>query len=152
MPPSRGKAIKANLLARCQALFPDAAVHYGLPPTDQANDIVCIGEAGTADGLRADQETATLGTNRSRNETVFVSVLISSWRGTTSQQLVTELVFDAMALLENDLRTDPTIAGAIPNGPGATVVGWQLTETEWEALPKGRYAELDVTIRCRSRI
>jgi hypothetical protein len=113
MATSRGKAIKANLYARCQALFPDAAVHYGLPPTDQANDIVCIGEAGTADGLRADQETATLGTNRSRNETVFVSVLISSWRGTESQQLVTELVFDAMALLEADLRSDPTIAGAI---------------------------------------
>lgn len=152
MATSRGKAIKANLYARCQALFPDAAVHYGLPPTDQANDIVCIGEAGTADGLRADQETATLGTNRSRNETVFVSVLISSWRGTESQQLVTELVFDAMALLEADLRSDPTIAGAISNGSGADVIGWQLTETEWEALPQGRYAELDVTIRCRSRI
>jgi len=149
---SRGKVIKANLYARCQALYPSAAVHYGLPPTDQADDIVCIGEAGTADQLRGDQATGPMSPNRSRNETVYVSVLISSWRGTTSQQLVTELVFDAMALLENDLRTDPTIAGAIPIGPGADVVGWQLTETEWEALPKGRYAELDVTIRCRGRI
>jgi hypothetical protein len=152
MATSLGKAIKANLFTRCRALYPNAAVHYGLPPTDQADDIVCIGEAGTADGLRADQETATLGTNRSRNETIFVSILISSWRGTSDQQLVTELVFDAMALLENDLRTDPTIAGAIPNGSGADVIGWQLTETEWEALPKGRYAELDVTVRCRGRI
>lgn len=152
MATSRGKVIKANLLARCQVLFPSAAVHYGLPPTDQADDIVCIGEAGTADPLRGEQAVAAMGTNRSRNETVYVSVLISSWRGTTSQQLVTELVFDAMALIENDLRTDPTIAGAVPNGPGADVVGWQLTETEFEALPKGRYAELDVTIRCRSRI
>jgi len=152
MPTSRGKAIKANLYARCQALFPNVAVHYGLPPTDQADDIVCIGEAGTADALRADQEAASLGTSRSRNETVFVSVLISSWRGTDDQQLVTELVFDAMALLEADLRNDPTIAGAIANGPGADVIAWQLTETPWEALPQGRYAELDVTIRCRGRI
>jgi hypothetical protein len=149
MATSRGKAIKANLYARCQALFPTAAVHYGLPPTDQADDIVCIGEAGTADGLRGEQETRTLSTNRSREETVFVSVLISSWRGTSDQQTVSELVFDAMGLLENDLRTDPTITGACRD---ADVVGWQLSETEWEALPQGRYAELDVTIRCRARI
>lgn len=152
MPTSNGKAIKANLFARCQVLFPNAAVTYGLPATDQADDIVCIGEAGTSDQLNAEQATGPMGTNRSRNEIVYVSVLISSWRGTQDQQLVTGLAFDAMALLENDLRTDPTIAGAISNGPGADVVSWQLTETEWEALPKGRYAELDVTIRCRSRI
>lgn len=149
MATSRGKVIKANLYARCQALFPNAAVHYGLPPTDQANDIVCIGEVGTADALRGEQEARTLGTNRSREETIYASVLISTWRGTTDQQLVSELVFDAMALLEDDLRTDPTIAGACRD---ADVIGWQLTETEWEALPKGRYAELDVTIRCRTRI
>lgn len=149
MATTRGKAVKANLYARCQALFPDAAVHYGLPPTDQANDIVCIGEAGTADALRGEQATAAMGTNRSREETLYVSVLISSWRGTTNQQLVSELAFDAMALIEDDLRADPTITGACRD---ADVVGWQLTETEWEALPKGRYAELDVTIRCRTRI
>lgn len=149
MATSRGKVIKANLYARCQALFPDAAVHYGLPPTDLANDIVCVGEAGTADTLRGSQETGPMSPNRSRNETVYVSVLISSWRGTTSQQLVTELAFDAMALIEDDLRADPTIAGACRD---ADVIDWQLRETEEEDLADGRYAQLDVVVRCKTRI
>lgn len=148
MAASRGKAIKANLFTRCQALFPGADVTYGLPRNDLAADIVCIGEAGTADTLRADQETRTMGP-RTREETVFVAVLISSWRGTSNQQLVTELVFDAMGLLEDDLRSDPTIAGACRE---AHVVDWRLTETEFEDMADGRSAQLDVTLRCRTRI
>jgi hypothetical protein len=149
MASSSGKAIKANLFTRCQALYPGAMVTYGLPGTDKANDIVCIGEAGTADTSRGEQEARTLSTNRSREETVYVSLLISSWRGTQNQQLVTELAFDAMALLEADLRTDPTIAGACRE---SGVVDWRLNETEFEDLTEGRYAQLDITVRCKTRI
>ncbi len=150
MATSKGKVVKANLFALCQSLYPEPVlVSYGLPSTDQPSDIVAICEAGTADPERGSQEAKTYGTNRSREETTFVSVLISSWRGTSDQQVVSELVFDAMALLENALRSDPTINGAVRE---ADVEGWSLTETDFSDLADGRYAEISVLIRARHRI
>lgn len=149
MATSKGKIIKANLFTLCQTLFPPPIlVSYGLPTTDQPDDIVAITEAGTADPLRGNQEIKTFGP-RTREETTFVSVLFSSWRGTTNQQVVSEMVFDAMALLENALRTDPTIGGAVRE---ADIESWSLTETDYNDLSSGRYAEISVTIRARHRI
>jgi hypothetical protein len=149
MSASKGKIVKANLFSLCQTLFPPPVlVSYGLPATDQPNDIVAICEAGTADPERGNQEAKTYGP-RTREETTYVSVLFSSWRGTMDQQAVSEMVFDAMALLENSLRTDPTIGGAVRE---ANIDSWELTETEFNDLPAGRYAEISVIIRARHRI
>jgi hypothetical protein len=147
---SRGAAVKAALLTRCRVLFPEPwLVCYGLPANDQPDDIVAIGEAGTADAGRGEQEARTLGTNRSREETIYQDLLISRWRGTADQQVVTELAFTAMALIEDDLRTDPTLAGSCRT---ADIVSWQLLETPYDDLASGRYAELAVTVRARTRI
>jgi hypothetical protein len=146
---SKGKVVKANLFTLCQTLFPPPVlVSYGLPATDQPNDIVAICEAGTADTMRANQEAKTYGP-RTREETTFVSILISSWRGTMDQQIVSELVFDAMGDLEDALRTDPTIGGAVRE---ANIDSWELTETDFNDLPAGRYAEISVIVRARHRI
>lgn len=149
MATSRGKVLKANLFSLCQSLFPTSTVTYGLPALDEPDDIVAIVDAGTSSGERASQAMATLGTNRSREEVIEVGVLISSWRGTNSQQLVTEFVFDAMATLEQSLRDEPTISGACRI---AEVMDWQLSETDVEHLTAGRYAELAITIRAKTRI
>ena len=150
MATSKGKILKANLFTLCQSLFPPPVlVSYGLPTNDQPNDIVAITEAGTADQERGSQEARTYGTNRSRDETTYISILISSWRGTTDQQIVTELVFDAMATIETSLRSDPTIGGAVRE---ADIDAWALTETDFQDLSQGRYAEISVSIRARHRI
>lgn len=146
---SKGKVVKANLFTLCQSLYPSPVlVSYGLPATDQPNDIVAITEAGTADQERGTQEARTYGP-RTREENTYVSVLFSSWRGTVNQQEVTELVFDAVAKLETALRDDPTLSGAVRE---CAVESWSLTETDFADLPQGRYAEIAVTIRARHRI
>jgi len=148
MATSRGKALKANLYTLCLSLYPTATVTYGLPALDEPDDIVAIVDAGTAAGEQGSQSIATLG-NRTREEVIEVGVLISSWRGTNSQQLVSEFVFDSMATLEQSLRDEPTIAGACRF---AEVTDWQLSETDVEHLTAGRYAELAITIRAKTRI
>lgn len=150
MPTTTGKAIKANLFALAQTLYPTPwLVSYGLPSTDLPDDVCTIGEAGTSNGASGEQEAKTLGTSRSREETVYVSLLLSRWRGSDSQQVVTELAFDALATLEASLRSEPTISGACRT---ADVVSWELEETAFDQLPTGRYAEIAVRIRCRTRI
>lgn len=150
MASSKGKIVKANLFTLCQTLYASPIlVSYGLPATDQPNDIVALNDAGTADQETGTQVAQTLGTPRSREETIYVSILISSWRGTTDQQLVTERAFDLMALLEDAIRADPTLLGAVRE---SNIDSWSLTETDYADLPQGRYAEIAVTVRARHRI
>lgn len=104
-------AVKNAFYQVAQTLFVDDDVYvsFGQPsPGREENDIVGL------TGLRSEQEPGPVSPNRSRNETVYVDVVISCWRAgeADDDKVPTDAVYEYMRRLEQYVRvTDTTLAG-----------------------------------------
>jgi len=122
-------------------------VSFGHPGQNQPDDIV-----GFLD-VRTEQDPATLGTNRSREEVLELDVLVSCYRGggPEVEKTVSDAAYGLLALLENYVRTTDTTVGG-------TVRECFLIRTSSEGrtdpneIAKGRTIEISATFQARARI
>lgn len=100
-------AMKAAVLAATAGVDPslNVLVDFGYPP-NHAPDMVLILE------LDAEQRSATLGTNRTREEVIDLQVHFCSWR--SSQDQANAAAYALLKLVERYCRmTDPTLGGVM---------------------------------------
>lgn len=149
---SAAPAFKNALYDALVVLFPaPKLVTYGHPGGQSADDMI-----GVMD-MSSEQELATMGTNRRREETITVEVVISCWRGGTDQQTVTEAAYTILGSIEDYLQhsgtassTQITLGGVVRE---ARVTSHELTETaDPDDLALGRLAEITATITAHVRI
>lgn len=149
---SKAPVFKAALVTALNSLMPSGTlVSYGHPGALSANDIVAVMN------VTSNQDVATMSTNRSREETLTADVLISSWRGGTNQQTVTEHAYALLGLLETYLQDSGVVASLQITLGGivreARVTSHQLAETaDPDDLALGRIAEISAIVTAHVRV
>jgi hypothetical protein len=126
----------------------DVLVSFGHPGQSQPDDIV-----GFLD-VRTEQDPATFGTNRSREEVLEIDVLVSCYRGggPDMEKVVSDRAYELLGQLES----------AVHYGAGTTV-GATVREcfllrtsstgrTEPTELAAGRTIEITATFQAKARI
>lgn len=122
-------------------------VLYGYPDTYVPEDVIEFGQ------VTANQTFGTLSTNRSRDETIQLTVFITVQRagGQEMEQVCADRAYYLLRLMENQVRvTDTTVGGA---------VRWCfLTQhtttghTDPAVLEQGRVIEISATFTAEARI
>lgn len=156
---SKAPAFKSALFSACQTLFGslttvtgdyNVLVSYGWP-TSWSDEFVILGD------VTSDQEVATMGSNRSRWETLNLSGRISVYVGGADQQTTTERAYYLLGLLETYLQD----AGNIPSSQitlGGSVVQSRVMSHELsepaddDDVTSGRTTDLFFTVYALARI
>lgn len=142
MAQSAQPTLKANLLAALQTWpgLDGVQISYGWMKSPR-KEFLMLGN------IRNDGETtATLGTNRPREEHFTLFCLVKTEMNTVDQQLATERGYAIAAELETYLRQNPTVDGAVRL---AAVAGIALDEL---ANDTARAAVLEIAVSCQARI
>jgi hypothetical protein len=131
-------------------------VSLGKPGKYQPNAIVAVGM-----DVRMPIERPAMGTNRSREQTAEIAVVISVWAGgdEDSQPIVTAAALDLLSLLETHFRTSPneTLGGACREAwvsVGSLVQAPTYQEQDdpkAPPIPTGRVAEIVATVTASIR-
>ena len=141
---SAAPAVKAALVTALTSAFGTTVqVNYGPPGSAQSDDIIAVLD------VRVTEVVATMG-NRSREETLEIDVVVSSYRGggTEIQQTVTERAYAVLAALETYLKTtDPSIGGTVRSNAG--VIRHDMNE---DSFATGRVTEIAATVLAFARI
>lgn len=148
-----GLAFKKTFYERIKELFapdPDTQhVHvvYGQPSTYEPEDIVSFGR------LSSGQETATMSTNRSREETLSLEVTVSCFKGGTEDgEIATaERAYELLRRIEHYVRMeDPTLGGLVRQ---CLLTGHESEGATPEDLTdQGRVTEVIATFTAHARI
>lgn len=122
-------------------------VVFGQPATVDPDEIVSFGAVGVG------QSKATLGTNRSREETITLDVQISVVRGGAEEAEIeaSRRCYELLRMIERHVRmTDTTVGGTVRecfltshDSPGATPE---------EVMHKGRMIDVLATFTATARI
>lgn len=122
-------------------------VCFGQPASIDPDEIISFGSIG------AGQETATMGTNRAREETLTLDVQISVVRGGAEEAEIeaSRRCYELLRMLERQVRmTDTTVGGTVRecfltshDSPGATPE---------EVMHKGRMIDVLATFTAKARI
>lgn len=134
--------LKANLMTRLLARtgLTGVQVSYGIPLPDPQPEFIWLGDV---DG---DQYFAALG-HRAREEDYTLTVTVDVLRRDSDQQSATERAYAIAAEIENELRDDPTVNGAVRT---AEIKGrMRLSERHDD---QAREAMLELSIYCQHRI
>lgn len=118
-------------------------VDYGYPEPNRAADMILIIRLDSA------QDWATLGTNRSREETLNLEVHFASWR--SDQKQANAAAYGWLQLVERYCRmTDPTLGGVMRQVmlTGISSQGF----TYGPDVPKGRGADVIATFTGSGRV
>lgn len=125
----------------------DVLVCFGLPGTFAPDDLISF------ERVSERQDTATLGTNRSREEIITLDVIISCFRGggPEMEQVASARGYQLLRMIERYARmTDTTIGGTVRQcflaqheSDGATLP---------ELIDKGRTIDITATFEARARI
>ena len=148
-----GLAFKKAFYSKIKDLFapdPDTEhvyVVFGQPTNYVADDIVSFGR------LTAGQDPATLGTNRSREETLTLDVTVSCFRGGNEdgEIFTAERAYDLLRRIEHYVRIEDTTLGGIIR---TCVLSSHESEgaTPEELLDDGRVSEVVATFTAKARI
>lgn len=121
-------------------------VNFGIPGPNQQDDIVAFLDVSTG------QEPATYGTQRSREETLTMTVTASCYRaGEGAQEKVaSDRAVALIAELEQYARvTDTTIGGTVRE---CFLTNLQIIGTPVEVVAGGRLVEAQATFTAKARI
>lgn len=125
----------------------DVQVSFGHPGMTQADDIVSFG------ALETEQDVAAYGTNRAREETVTLEVLISVFRagGAEMEKVASDRAYELLAALEQYVRvTDTTVNGTCRH---CFLVSTQSDgASNPEVLSRGRVIEVTARFQAKARI
>ncbi|MEE2568602.1 hypothetical protein V1638_04220 [Pseudarthrobacter sp. J64] len=122
-------------------------VVFGQPATYVPEDIIAFGR------ITAGQDAATLSTNRSREETLTLEVMLSCFQGggEEAELVASERCYELLRLIERHVRmTDTTVGG--------TVRECFLTShesdgaTPEELLEQGRVIDVTATFTAKARV
>lgn len=122
-------------------------VSFGHPGQSQPDDIV-----GFLD-VRTEQDFATLGTARERNEIIQLDVLVSCYRGggPEAEKVASDRAYELLGLLEASVRTTNITVG------GTVMECWLIStdssgRTDPNEIANGRTIEVTATFQARARI
>jgi hypothetical protein len=125
----------------------DVLVSFGHPGSSLPNSIV-----GFMD-VRTEQDPATFGTNRTREEVLELDVLVSVYRGggREAEKTASDAAYTYLGLLETYARTtDTTIGGTVRECALIRTVSDGRTDPN--EIAKGRTIEITATFQARARI
>lgn len=128
---------------------PEVGVLYGLPSSENGpHEVVGIV------AVRANQQPATFGSNRSRDEELEVDVYIGIYtggRGSDIEQEAQDRAIELLGILEQHIREDdPTLGGLVRHCFLSKIELDGRTPAEVEHL--GVLAELEATFTAEARI
>jgi len=150
------KAVKAALITVLEGLYPteDVLVTYGIPGSSNQPDKI-IGVMGQRLGI----DFPTMGTNRSREESLETTVLVSVYQGgagADAQRLATEAAWDLYDPLAERFRTAglETLGGACRSAvvSNAILVEGAVASSDNPKVIIGRTADITVTVTTQHRI
>lgn len=125
----------------------DVQVAFGHPGQTQRDDIVAFGR------VSAQQEVATQGTNRSREETLTIDVVLSMFRGggPDMEKVASDRGYELLGQLERHVRmTDTTLGGTVRH---CFLVSHESDgSTDPQILAAGRLIEITATFEAKARI
>lgn len=126
---------------------PNVQVSYGHPGMSQINDIIAFTRT------HVEQEFATYGPRRQREETLELTVVVSVFRpgGPDQEEVASDRAYELLGVLEEYARaTDTTIGGSVRDcalGPHDSD-----GESDPEVLAQGRLIEVKATFIAHARI
>ncbi|WP_434922935.1 hypothetical protein ACR9WD_05960 [Glutamicibacter sp. PAEs-4] len=125
----------------------DVLVAPGTPGSFQPDEIIAVTE------LEVQQDFATMGANRTREETLTVSVVFSClFGGDETQELpAQERAFDLLGRIERHVRMEDTTLGGVVRQ--CLLTGVQTDgQTPEEYLQAGRGVDVTATFTARNRV
>lgn len=146
------QAFKAALVTAITTAVNDSSVLvvFGQPSAGQIslfNDIVSVAR------VEAEQNPATYGTNRSREEILTATVVISCWRpgGPEVESVASDAAYALLEAAERYVRvTDTTVGGTVRHC--FLVAHSSEGDTDPARLARGRTIEIEATFRAAVRI
>ena len=146
------REFRAAIFDRCVLLYaadtdPYTLVVRGLPAFANASDVVAVGV------VTANQESVTLGTRRSREETLTCQVDFYSFRGggDAMEEVVEARAYEMLDALAEYVRvTDTTLGGVVRECFLTDVDGDAATDPA--VLAKGRMHVLSATFTAMNRV
>jgi hypothetical protein len=143
--------VKNRLFLAAQTLFvsdADLWVSYGWPLEGRDRpDLMAFMD------IRTEQSTATLGTNRSRDEDIWITLLVDTFRAgeANDDQVPTAAGIDYVRRLERHIRmTDPTLGGLAHHCMLDRLQTMAASDPKYVAA--GRLVRIDCDFRARVRI
>jgi len=145
---SAAATFKAALVTAIKTLVePEVLVTYGHPGIELADDMIGVTRVAVK------QDFATLGTNRTREETLTADVVISCYRGggPEMEQVVGDRVYDLLGRIEFYVRrTDTTLGGVVRQ---CFLTSHESEgSTDPDLLAEGRVIECTATFTAQARI
>lgn len=148
---TRAQAFKQAMADAAHTLWDtaeaDVQIAFGHPGKTQADDIVAFGRISSV------QEPVTIGTRRSREETLTLIVVVSIFRagGPEQEQIASDRAYKLLGDLENHVRkTDTTVGGTVRDcfldsheSEGAT---------DPDTIARGRLIEISASFTAHARI
>lgn len=141
-------AFKDAAYARGVALWTSGVqVSFGHPGTAQLDDIVAFMDCSS------EQEPATFGTSRSREETLTLTVMYSVYRAGGPE--MEKVAFDRAVALQDDFEkyvrvTDTTLGGVVRE---CFLTGLRIASaTDEQTLANGRLVEIEATYTAKARV
>lgn len=146
---SAGPAFKAAFFNAATSLWAaeDVQVCYGHPGVNMADDLVVFG------GLDTQQEPATMGAGRSREEILTLEVVVSVYRGggAEQEQVTAARAYELLGELETYVRvTDTTLGGAVRHCFLVSYTSEGVTDLD--VLSSGRETDITAQFAARARI
>jgi cobalamin-dependent methionine synthase I len=147
-----GHEFKAAMLAAIRTLVDPAQVFtsWGHPGVagESWDDVIAVDE------VVIDQDVATMGTNRSREETLRLTVWIASFRAGNNDDLekvCADRAVELLRLIEHHVRqTDTTLGGVVRH---CFLTGYRERGDAREALlADGRRVEIEATFTAHARV
>lgn len=136
------------MLTAAQALWPTGVqVSFGHPGPSQSPNIVALL------AVSSEQEPATYGTARSREETLTLTVMFSIYRagGSEMEKVASDYAYQLLGDLERQVRmTDTTVGGAVRE---CFLVSHRSEgATDPETLASGRLIEVEAVFQAKARV
>lgn len=155
MPTSAIPDIIDALVEQCSTALSGATVYDGFGVSDQAGDFLMVGvddpnQPDAASSADSSQSPATLGTDRSRDETGSITCAALSSNGNSDQKAARDAVFAIAAGVADLCRANPSLG---ITGYPLLVTGYgddqRLIQNQYE---DGADAILIFTVRFRARL
>ena len=133
MSTSRIPAVIAALVSTFTTDLPAVAVIDGQWVTVPDGDYLTVGWTPNGEQPTGRQQwDASLG-NLARGEEIDIPCYVDSYSGDTDTATRRNAAFDLLASVENSLRADPTLGGAVPQPGWAEVGSYDLHQEQTEA-------------------
>lgn len=122
-------------------------VSFGQPGTFEPDDIISFGR------LESAQEKATMSTNRSREETITLTVIVSCFRGggEEAELEASERCYELLRMIEHYVRMTDTTVGGIVRECFLTAHDSDGMTPE-ELMAAGRVIDVSATFTARARV